>query len=159
MPLRAPVPLTYLLPSAPTRTPSPALASQVAREVNQQILQEMPFFVGADVNLTLDMALNMESTFYAAFEEVVIEGEEADAMYFIVAGSVEVLINVDGGKQLRVATLKQHQYFGELATPSEYPLSWHWYNMRVGQLVYPYIREGRQKVGAYISYTLGAAFG
>jgi len=91
------------------------LRARVAREVNQQILQEMPFFVGADVNLTLDMALNMESTFYAAFEEVVIEGEEADAMYFIVAGSVEVLINVDGGKILRVATLKQHQYFGETA--------------------------------------------
>lgn len=51
------------------------------------------------------------------------------------------------------------RYFGELATPSEYPLSWHWYNMRVGQLVYPYIKEGRQKVGVYMSYTLGAAFG
>ena len=53
----------------------------------------------------------------------------------------------------------QAQYFGELATPSEYPLSWLYYPMRVGQLVYPYIREGRQKVGAYISYTLGASFG
>lgn len=53
----------------------------------------------------------------------------------------------------------QNKYFGELATPSEYPLSWLFYNMRVGQLVYPYIAEGRQKVGAYISYTLGAAFG
>jgi len=53
----------------------------------------------------------------------------------------------------------QAKYFGELATPSLYPLSWHWYNMRVGQLVYPYIKEGRQKVGAYISYTLGASFG
>ena len=53
----------------------------------------------------------------------------------------------------------QNKYFGELATPSEYPLSWHWYSMRVGQMVYPYIREGRQKVGAYMSYTLGAAYG
>jgi anaerobic selenocysteine-containing dehydrogenase len=53
----------------------------------------------------------------------------------------------------------QNAYFGELATPSEYPLSWHFYQMRVGQLVYPYIREERQKVGAYISYTLGASFG
>jgi thiosulfate reductase/polysulfide reductase chain A len=50
-------------------------------------------------------------------------------------------------------------YFGELATPSEYPLAWHWYQMRVGQLVYPYIREGRQKVSVYMSYTLGAAYG
>ena len=53
----------------------------------------------------------------------------------------------------------QNKYFGELATPSEFPLSWHWYSMRVGQLVAPYIKEGRQKVDVYMSYTLGAAFG
>ena len=53
----------------------------------------------------------------------------------------------------------QNQYFGELATPSEYPLSWHWYPMRVGQLVYPYIKAGRQKVDVYMSFTLGAAYG
>ena len=51
------------------------------------------------------------------------------------------------------------KYYGELATPSEYPLSWHWYSMRVGQLVYPYILEGRQKVSVYMSFTLGASFG
>jgi len=38
------------------------------------------------------------------------------------------------------------KYFGELATPSEYPLAWHWYSMRVGQLVYPYIKQGRLHV-------------
>ncbi len=53
----------------------------------------------------------------------------------------------------------QNRYFGELATPSEYVLSWHWYPMRVGQLVPAYIKEGRQKVGLYMSYTLGASFG
>lgn len=52
----------------------------------------------------------------------------------------------------------QQKYYGELATPSEYPLSWHWYSMRVGQLVYPYIAEGRQQVDVYMSYTLGAAY-
>ncbi len=31
--------------------------------------------------------------------------------------------------------------------------------MRVGQLVYPYIKEGRQKVGVYMSYVLGASYG
>ncbi len=51
------------------------------------------------------------------------------------------------------------KYYGELATPSEYPLSWHWYSMRVGQLVYPYIKEKRQKVSLYMSFTLGASFG
>ena len=53
----------------------------------------------------------------------------------------------------------QKKYFGELATPSKYPLAWHYYQMRVGQLVYPYIKEGRQKVSVYFSYTLGASFG
>lgn len=53
----------------------------------------------------------------------------------------------------------KNSYFGELATPSEYPLAWHWYQMRVGQLVYPYIKEGRQKVSVYMSFTLGAAYG
>jgi len=53
----------------------------------------------------------------------------------------------------------QERYFGELATPSEFPLAWHWYAMRVGQLVYPYIKEGRQQVDVYMSYTLGAAYG
>ncbi|HEB90899.1 MAG TPA: twin-arginine translocation signal domain-containing protein [Deltaproteobacteria bacterium] len=53
----------------------------------------------------------------------------------------------------------QERYFGELATPSEYPLSWHWYAMRVGQLVHPYIQQRRQEVDVYMSYTLGAAYG
>ncbi|MDF1756254.1 MAG: molybdopterin-dependent oxidoreductase [Verrucomicrobiales bacterium] len=53
----------------------------------------------------------------------------------------------------------RNSYYGELATPSEYPLAWHWYQMRVGQLVYPYIKEGRQKVSVYMSFTLGAAYG
>jgi len=64
--------------------------------------------------------------------------------------------------QKRVANFPeewQDRYFGELATPSEYPLSWLFYPMRVGQLVYPYIKEGRQKVDVYMSYTLGAAYG
>ncbi len=51
------------------------------------------------------------------------------------------------------------KYYGELATPSEFPLAWHWYQMRVGQLVYPYIRDGLQKVSVYMSFTLGASYG
>lgn len=53
----------------------------------------------------------------------------------------------------------QAKYQGELATPSEYPLSWLWYSMRVGQLVYEQIAAGVQPVGVYMSYTLGAAYG
>jgi len=53
----------------------------------------------------------------------------------------------------------KNKYYGELATPSEFPLAWHWYQMRVGQLVYPYIKENLQKVSVYMSFTLGASYG
>ncbi|MEO1085889.1 MAG: molybdopterin-dependent oxidoreductase, partial [Acidobacteriota bacterium] len=64
--------------------------------------------------------------------------------------------------QARVAAYPekwQKKYFGELATPSEYPLSFHWYTMRVGQLVHEYIKQGRAKVELYMSYTYGASYG
>lgn len=51
------------------------------------------------------------------------------------------------------------KYTGELNTPSEFPLAWHWYAMRVGQLIPQYIKEGRTKVDLYMSFTYGAAYG
>ncbi len=51
------------------------------------------------------------------------------------------------------------KYTGELNTPSEYPLAWHWYAMRVGQLIQHYIAEGRAKCELYMSFTYGAAYG
>jgi thiosulfate reductase / polysulfide reductase chain A len=52
----------------------------------------------------------------------------------------------------------QDKYYGELYTPSEYPLSWQWQVMRVGQMVYPYLKEGRAKIDTYISYTFNSAY-
>ncbi|MCG8416587.1 MAG: molybdopterin-dependent oxidoreductase [Proteobacteria bacterium] len=51
------------------------------------------------------------------------------------------------------------KYVGELATPMDYPLSFHWYGMKVGQLVQDYIKRGRHKVEVYMSYVYGAAYG
>ena len=62
-------------------------------------------------------------------------------------------------KVSRLDPMWQKKYQGELATPAEYPLAWHWYGMKVGQLVQHYIREGRAKVDVYMSFTYGAAYG
>lgn len=91
---------------------SMGLRSRVAMAINDQYLREMPFFLGADVNLTQELALNMESVFYSAYEDVMRQGEDGDAMYFIVAGSVEILV---GKVMNRVAVLVEKQYFGEAA--------------------------------------------
>merc|ERR1711988_105872 len=95
---------------------SMGLRSRVAMAINDQYLREMPFFLGADVNLTQELALNMESVFYSAYEDVMRQGEDGDAMYFIVAGSVEILV---GKVMNRVAVLVEKQYFGEAALMPE----------------------------------------
>ena len=59
----------------------------------------------------------------------------------------------------RLPDMWKSKYTGELNTPSEYPLAWHWYGMRVGQLIPSYIAEGRAKVELYMSFTYGAAYG
>lgn len=44
----------------------------------------------------------------------------------------------------------------DLEDPLDWPLANKWQKMKVGQIVYPYIQEGRAKVQLYISYTLGS---
>lgn len=44
----------------------------------------------------------------------------------------------------------------DLEDPPEWPLANKWQKMKVGQIVYPYIQEGRAKIQVYISYTLGS---
>jgi thiosulfate reductase/polysulfide reductase chain A len=44
----------------------------------------------------------------------------------------------------------------DLEDPPEYPLANYWQKMRVGQIVYAYLQEGRAKLEVYFSYTLGA---
>ena len=91
---------------------SMGLRSRVAMAVNEVYLKEMPFFVGAEPELTMELALRMQSIYYSPQEDVVTEGEEGEAMYFIVSGQVEV---VAGPQQVRVAVLVEKQYFGESA--------------------------------------------
>lgn len=43
-----------------------------------------------------------------------------------------------------------------LENPPEYPLANKWQRMRVGQIVYAYLKEGRARLQVYISYTLGS---
>ena len=88
------------------------LRSRIAMAINEQYLKEMPFFLGADVELTMELALRMESYYYAAYEDVIRAGEEGDEMFFIVAGACEVLI---GSTEVRVAVLVEKQFFGESA--------------------------------------------
>lgn len=86
------------------------LRTKVALAINDHFLKKMPFFIGADPNFILEISLSMKMICFAALEDVVIEGEIGNEMFFIFRGAVEVLKN---GKRLMI--LSESQYFGELA--------------------------------------------
>ena len=44
----------------------------------------------------------------------------------------------------------------DLEDPPEWPLANRWQKMKVGQIVYDYIRQGRGKVDVYLSYTISS---
>ncbi|OQS04892.1 Voltage-gated Ion Channel (VIC) Superfamily [Thraustotheca clavata] len=89
---------------------SALLRSKIALAINDSVLNKMPFFQGADHNFLMELALCMKMVCFPPHEEVIIEGEIGEEMFFIFRGAVEVL---QGGQQICV--LGEQQYFGEMA--------------------------------------------
>jgi CRP-like cAMP-binding protein len=89
---------------------SALLRSKIAFAINDSVLNKMPFFVGADHNFLMELALSMRMVCFPPHEEVILEGEIGEEMFFIFRGVVEVLRN---GQQITI--LGEKQYFGEMA--------------------------------------------
>ncbi|EQC38598.1 hypothetical protein, variant [Saprolegnia diclina VS20] len=89
---------------------SALLRSKIALAINDSVLNKMPFFEGADHNFLMELALSMKMVCFPPNEDVIIEGEIGEEMFFIFRGAVEV---VQGGRQ--IAVLGEQQYFGEMA--------------------------------------------
>ena len=89
---------------------SSMLRSKVALAINDHFLAKMPFFIGSDPNFLMELSLSMRMICFAALEDVVVEGEIGNEMFFIFRGAVEVLKH---GEQIMI--LGENQYFGELA--------------------------------------------
>ncbi|KAF0687934.1 Aste57867_20426 [Aphanomyces stellatus] len=89
---------------------SALLRSKVALAINDSVLNKMPFFEGADHNFLMELALSMKMVCLPPHEEVIMEGEIGEEMFFIFRGAVEVL-----KAKVQVAVLGEKQYFGEMA--------------------------------------------
>ncbi|GLE10418.1 hypothetical protein PINS_up022519 [Pythium insidiosum] len=89
---------------------SALLRSKIAFAINDSVLSKMPFFIGADHNFLMELALSMRMVCFPPHEEVILEGEIGEEMFFIFRGVVEV---VKGDVQ--IGLLGQKQYFGEMA--------------------------------------------
>ncbi|RHY33688.1 hypothetical protein DYB32_003535 [Aphanomyces invadans] len=89
---------------------SALLRSKIALAINDSVLNKMPFFEGADHNFLMELALSMKMVCFPPHEEVIVEGEIGQEMFFIFRGAVEVMKD---GEQ--IAVLGEQQYFGEMA--------------------------------------------
>mmetsp|Transcript_1561 Transcript_1561/g.1964 ORF Transcript_1561/g.1964 Transcript_1561/m.1964 type:complete len:215 (+) Transcript_1561:1261-1905(+) len=82
----------------------------------ENLVKDMPFFEGEDPSVVMELSFNMDRSFFGPEEEVVRSGDIGDEMYFILEGTVEVLVDTRDSLQPKsVATLTKGDFFGEMA--------------------------------------------
>ena len=94
----------------------PTLRSEVSVHMKQDILQRVDLFQGAGAAFCRDIAEHLKPEVLTPEGFIFREGDEADRMYFIVRGEVEVLTGLE---QRKAATLGPGDFFGEITLFTE----------------------------------------
>jgi len=90
---------------------SPGLRRSVGLFLNRHILEQIPMLRGAETPVLHRLISGLTSVVYTPGDTIIHHGEPGSAMYLINRGEVEVV----DPKQGVVATLREGEYFGELA--------------------------------------------
>ena len=99
-----------------TAAASALLAPKVA------LLEQLGIFASASRALLERLASEAEEREFAAGAEIITEGEEADYLYALVEGSVEVTASgEDGGPARPIRTMEAPTYFGEIGILKHVP--------------------------------------
>ena len=85
-----------------------------------EVLKGVPLFSKIEPAKLKLIAFTSERMTYGSGQEVCHQGDPGDAMYVILGGVADVLIDTDKG-QLRVAELKKNGFFGETAILCDAP--------------------------------------
>jgi CRP-like cAMP-binding protein len=85
------------------------------------VMMEIPMFRNVDHKRLKMFALMGETLTYRAGERLFEKGDDGDAAYIIIAGSVEVLVPVEDGGEAAVAVLSSKEIFGEIAVLCDKP--------------------------------------
>ena len=85
-----------------------------------EVLKGVPIFAKMEPAKLKLLAFTGERMTFGAGQEVCHQGDLGDAMYVILGGVADVLIDTDKG-QLRVAELKKNGFFGETAILCDAP--------------------------------------
>lgn len=85
-----------------------------------EVLKGVPLFSKIEPAKLKLIAFTSERMTYGSGQEVCHQGDPGDAMYVILGGAADVLIETDKGS-LRVAELKKNGFFGETAILCDAP--------------------------------------
>ncbi len=85
-----------------------------------EILKGIPLFSKVEPAKLKLIAFTGERMNYAAGQELFHQGDVGDAMYVILAGSADVLLETPNG-QIRVAELRKNSFVGGIAILSDVP--------------------------------------
>jgi CRP-like cAMP-binding protein len=85
-----------------------------------EILKRVPIFAKMEPSKLKLLAFTGERMTFGSGQEVCHQGDPGDAMYVILGGVADVLIDTQGG-QIRVAELKKNGFFGETAILCDAP--------------------------------------
>jgi CRP-like cAMP-binding protein len=85
-----------------------------------ELLKGVPIFAKVEPARLKLVAFTSERMNFAAGQEVCHQGDPGDAMFVILGGVADVLIDKEGG-QITVAELKKNGFFGEIAILCDVP--------------------------------------
>ena len=103
----------------------PSISLALNRALSQRLLEadrrfhdahlgRIPLFRGLNPSQLEEVSRQLSAEIFRRGEVVCTEGEEADRMWFIESGQAEEVIRVDGD-EVRLATLRDGDFFGEVA--------------------------------------------
>ncbi len=117
------------------------------------------------VNLSSQVPANLDGFLasahrrkYPAKSTIIYAGDKSDSIYYIIKGSVTVLIEDDNGKEIIIAYLNRGDFFGEMPLFMEEEPRTAWVKARseceVAELSYPKFKELAEK-DASLLYAVG----
>jgi ATP-binding cassette, subfamily B, bacterial len=96
-------------------------AERDPRAVAEDGLRSVPYFRGLDSTLLTALAMQFVTERFAAGEVVFREAEPGGRFYVVVRGQLDVIMTDAAGRERRLATLNDGDYFGEIALLQEVP--------------------------------------
>ena len=98
-----------------------AIRAQRIAVIHEQ-LQRIDFLKALDAAALDELAKSVQTRTYLPQEAIVRQGDPGDEFFIVTTGEAEVLID-SNGKPMQVATLKEGQFFGEMALLTGEPRS------------------------------------